>query len=81
MPVEVPVHVALPGALTEPVADAPVPSRLTNDGLIGLAESEKCRKRLANCKLDRIESLQPGGARRALVWCERYEKACKGGVP
>lgn len=76
--VERPVHVAVPANLTEGVEDAPIPNVLTNDGLIGVAESEKCRRILGNCKLERIEALQPGGPRRAAKWCERQQKICRG---
>jgi hypothetical protein len=72
-----PVATAVPAALTAGVEDAPIPDPLTNDGLVGLAEGERCRKTLANCQLERIEALQPGGARRAMRWCVRYSKICK----
>jgi len=75
--VDRPVSVAVPAVLTTPVEDAPVPDPLTNDGLAGVAEGEKCRKTLANCQLERIEALQPGGPRREAKWCLRYETACK----
>ncbi len=76
--VERAVNVALPAVMTEGVEDAPVPDPLDNEGLIGVAEGERCRKTLANCKLERIEALQPGGARRPAKWCERQKVVCRG---
>lgn len=74
--VDRPVATAVPAALTAGVEDAPVPDPLTNDGLLGFAEGEKCRRILANCQLERIETLQPGGPRRPMCWCARYAAAC-----
>lgn len=79
--VDRPVATAVPAALTVGVDDAPIPDPLTNDGLLGVAEGEKCRRVLANCQLERIEALQPGGARRAMRWCKRYADVCKVGAP
>lgn len=77
--VDRPVVVALDARLTAPVDDAPIPARLTNDGLAGVAEGEKCRRIMANCQLEKIEALQPGEPRHAVKWCGRYAEVCKAG--
>lgn len=77
--VKVPVAVALPSALTKPVDDMPVPTPLTNDGLAGVAEGEKCRKIAANCQIEKIEDAQPGDPRWPVKWCKRYSDVCGGG--
>lgn len=77
--VETPVVVALDARLTRPVPTALVPTPLTNDGLIGYGESNKCRLITANCQLEKIEALQPGVPRWPATWCLRLDDACKAG--
>lgn len=67
--------------MTKPIDDMPVPSPLLNDGLMGVAEGERCRKIAVNCQLEKIEALQPGDPRWPVKWCKRYAEVCKAGTP
>lgn len=77
--VDRPVSVPLPMALTAGVSEPALPLAATNDDLVGYAEGARCRLILANCQLERIEALQPMGARREAMWCQRYVEVCRGG--
>jgi len=76
--VDRPIATAVPARLTEAPAEMVLPDNATNDDLLGYAEGEKCRHILAACQLERIEALQPGGARRPARWCVRYSDICGG---
>ena len=61
--VQVPVYVALPDALTAPVAEPVAPGvAMTNEDLVDWLEALRAALREANAKLAGVRSKQPGEA-------------------